>query len=178
MSTLLCFYSQISSTSANSPSSYLPLSSIITTIFAIDHHHHGDEYELDFWSQNCNDAWRTRRCVSGRIVPSFFHHRHHLHYHLHHGNHCHDKNFDSLQTKAVGWKATDWNLENPDWKGKMRMVGLNLESESKNEKWLERQNENGEIGRKWIVKCLESESSGWWNENWESFISSRKWKWN
>jgi len=28
------------------------------------------------------------------------------------------------QTKAVGWKATDWNLENPDWKGKMRMVSM------------------------------------------------------
>ena len=29
-----------------------------------------------------------------------------------------------LQTKAVGWKATDWNLENPDWKGKMRLVSM------------------------------------------------------
>jgi len=28
------------------------------------------------------------------------------------------------QTKAVGWKATDWNLENPDWKGKMRLVSM------------------------------------------------------
>ena len=35
MNRLLCFHSQISSTSANSPSSYLPLSSIITTIFAM-----------------------------------------------------------------------------------------------------------------------------------------------
>lgn len=28
------------------------------------------------------------------------------------------------QTKAVGWKATDWNLENPDWKGKMKLVSM------------------------------------------------------
>ncbi|XP_023335289.1 NECAP-like protein CG9132 [Eurytemora carolleeae] len=27
-----------------------------------------------------------------------------------------------LQTKAVGWKATDWNLEKPDWKGKLRLT--------------------------------------------------------
>ena len=27
-----------------------------------------------------------------------------------------------IQTKAVGWKATDWNLERPDWTGKMRLV--------------------------------------------------------
>lgn len=28
------------------------------------------------------------------------------------------------QTKAVGWKATDWNLENPDWKGKMKLMSM------------------------------------------------------
>jgi len=28
------------------------------------------------------------------------------------------------QTKAVGWKATDWNLENPDWKGKLKLVTM------------------------------------------------------
>jgi len=28
------------------------------------------------------------------------------------------------QTKAVGWKATDWNLERPDWTGKMRLVSM------------------------------------------------------
>lgn len=28
------------------------------------------------------------------------------------------------QTKAVGWKATDWNLDNPDWKGRMRLVSM------------------------------------------------------
>ena len=27
-----------------------------------------------------------------------------------------------IQTKAVGWKATEWNLDKPDWKGKMRLV--------------------------------------------------------
>jgi hypothetical protein len=27
-----------------------------------------------------------------------------------------------LKTKAVGWKATDWNLDRPDWKGKLRLV--------------------------------------------------------
>lgn len=28
------------------------------------------------------------------------------------------------QTKAVGWKATDWDLEKPDWKGRMRLVSM------------------------------------------------------
>jgi len=28
------------------------------------------------------------------------------------------------QTKAVGWKATDWNLDKPDWTGKMRLVSM------------------------------------------------------
>ena len=27
-----------------------------------------------------------------------------------------------IQTKAAGWKATDWNLDKPDWKGKLRLV--------------------------------------------------------
>jgi hypothetical protein len=27
-----------------------------------------------------------------------------------------------LKTKAVGWKATDWSLDKPDWKGKLRLV--------------------------------------------------------
>jgi len=28
------------------------------------------------------------------------------------------------QTKAVGWKATDWSLDKPDWTGKMRLVSM------------------------------------------------------
>ena len=34
--------------------------------YSSQHHHHRnrvDEYELDFWFQNCIDAWRTHRCV-------------------------------------------------------------------------------------------------------------------
>ena len=27
-----------------------------------------------------------------------------------------------IQTKAAGWKANDWNLKTPDWRGKMRLV--------------------------------------------------------
>ena len=27
-----------------------------------------------------------------------------------------------IQTEAVGWKASDWNLERPDWTGRMRLV--------------------------------------------------------
>ena len=27
-----------------------------------------------------------------------------------------------IETEAVGWKASDWNLERPDWTGKMRLV--------------------------------------------------------
>ena len=29
-----------------------------------------------------------------------------------------------IQTKAAGWKANDWNLKNPDWRGKMRLVSI------------------------------------------------------
>ena len=27
-----------------------------------------------------------------------------------------------MQTKAAGWKANDWNLKQPAWNGKMRLV--------------------------------------------------------
>lgn len=35
------------------------------------------------------------------------------------------------QTKAVGWKATDWNLDNPDWKGKLRLVTVDKSAKLK-----------------------------------------------
>lgn len=35
------------------------------------------------------------------------------------------------QTKAVGWKATEWNLDKPDWKGKMRLIGKGKVAEIK-----------------------------------------------
>jgi len=28
------------------------------------------------------------------------------------------------QTKAVGWKANDWDLDKPDWRGRMRLVTM------------------------------------------------------
>jgi len=33
-----------------------------------------------------------------------------------------------METEAVGWKASDWDLERPDWTGKMRLVCLGKEA--------------------------------------------------
>ena len=70
---------------------------------------------------------RTAVCFrKGSALSHHHHHHHHHHNHIHHHEHHHrqDCNDHPHQTKAVGWKATDWNLENPDWKGKMRMVRI------------------------------------------------------
>jgi len=35
------------------------------------------------------------------------------------------------QTKAAGWKANDWNLDKPDWKGKLRLTARGKTAEIK-----------------------------------------------
>ena len=29
-----------------------------------------------------------------------------------------------IQTQAVEWKASEWNLKRPDWSGKIKLVGI------------------------------------------------------
>jgi len=39
------------------------------------------------------------------------------------------------QTKAVGWKANEWNLDKPDWKGKLRLISKGKAAEIKLEEF-------------------------------------------
>lgn len=50
-----------------------------------------------------------------------------------------------LETKAVGWKASDWNLERPDWAGKMRLMSMGKGAKIKLEE---------KSGEKVFAECL------------------------
>ena len=33
-----------------------------------------------------------------------------------------------IQTQAVEWKASEWNLKRPDWSGKIKLVSISWKS--------------------------------------------------